>query len=291
MSKKIRITEEQFSQYIKEMTNWRGYDNFEEYQKEDDMELYEFLKVNTKRSGVSVDLWVDDGGSYVRHEHPLWLYVRNGYSYDDNFIPISICGNPQIMANNIKLKISYSILLQIKQFIRLNKKLIIALATKKINNIYFLDNVKSIKRTANEELINEMATLDPSLTGLPTEIWVDEGTSPQHAPRIKFKASSDQHITKEYTSMSIEDEPKVFNYPKKNVIVKPKDIQMIEQFVLYNKEILRMLGKGLIDYRTEFLPYMIRFGKNGGPIFPSALLDMPIQPNDKSNKSKKKKLN
>ena len=271
------LTEEQIKYIEEKISSWRGYDNFVDYQKEDDMEMMEYLKIWPEDSGIPIELWVDDGGSYIRHNHPLWLYFRNGKTMKDDFIPISINDNPQIMINNPKLKIDNVTLIKIKTFIRRNKVNIIKLAKGKILNTDFLDNIKPVKQFFNESLINEMATMQPKLTGLKVPIWVDEGTKPQHTLRIKFQASKEQRTTRDFSSMTVEDKPRIFNFPKKSEL-DSKDIEAIRNFVIYNKDLLIALSVGIIRYNNEFLKYMTKIGKNGGPLYSPYVADMPEYP-------------
>lgn len=271
------LTEEQIKYIEEKISSWRGYDNFVDYQKEDDMEMMEYLKIWPEDSGIPIELWVDDGGSYIRHNHPLWLYFRNGKTMKDDFIPISINDNPQIMINNPKLNIDNVTLIKIKTFIRRNKVNIIKLAKGKILNTDFLDNIKPVKQFFNESLINEMATMQPKLTGLKVPIWVDEGTKPQHTLRIKFQASKEQRTTRDFSSMTVEDKPRIFNFPKKSEL-DSKDIEAIRNFVIYNKDLLIALSAGIIRYNNEFLKYMTKIGKNGGPLYSPYVADMPEYP-------------
>ena len=277
--KRFYLTEQQVK-YIKEKeTSWRGYANFDEYQKEDEMELMEFLKIWPDDSGIPVELWVDDGGSYIRHDHPLWLYFRNGKTIKDKFIPVSINDNPQIMVKNPKLNIDKTTFIKIITFIRRNKKNIIKLAKGQILNTDFLNNIKPVNTNLNEGLVNEMATMNPQLTGLRVPIWVDEGTSPQHMLRIKFQASKDQKYTRDFSSITVEDNPRIFNLPKKSNLDK-RDLEAIKNFVVYNKDLLIALSKGIIKYNDEFLKYMTKIGKNGGPLYSPYIGDMPEYPSN-----------
>lgn len=272
--KRFYLTGEQV-EYIKErITSWRGYDNFDKYQKEDDTEMMEYLKVWTDVSGIPVELWVDDGGSFIRHNHPLWLYFRNGKSIKDDFIPVSINDNPQIMVKNPKLNIDKTTFIKIITFIRRNKKNIIKLAKGQILNTDFLNNIKPVNTNLNEGLVNEMATMNPRLTGLKVPIWVDEGTSPQHMLRIKFQASKEQKYTRDFSTMTVEDNPRIFNFPK-NSNLDRKDVEAIRSFIVYNKDLLIALSKGIIRYNDEFLKYMTKIGKNGGPLYSPYIGDMP----------------
>ena len=115
------------------------------YMIHDDLELLEFLLLRTTRTGLPVDIFVDDGLSYVRHKHPLWLYFKNGYCDTADVIPVSISNNPKILVQSPVLNISKSDLQKIFSFIVLNKKLIEKLGNDIIQNIEFLKSFISLK--------------------------------------------------------------------------------------------------------------------------------------------------
>ena len=281
MENKIqKIIKETINKFIKNKLNennfnWRGYYNYEEYQAEDADELMEYSLLKPKFSGLNVDLYIDDGGAYIRHEHPLWVYFRNGYSKNDNVLPVSIDNNPQILVSNYNLNISKFDLDSIKEFIRQNANLLVSFANDELSHIEFFDNIKvvSYALTENKMLLQEMATIKSRDSGLPVDIWVDEDKQFEgHAPRIKFKASKEQKTTREFSTMTISDEPKVINLPQKYDI-DSKSIELVRKFVLYNKDLLLELIRGNIDYHTDFLPQMIKITQDGKPIYPNNIIN------------------
>ena len=69
-------------------------------------ELMEYMWLKPKETGLNVDIFVDDGGSYRLHRHKLILFVRNGYNKtDEDFIPISIERKPKIMKRKSLIKL------------------------------------------------------------------------------------------------------------------------------------------------------------------------------------------
>lgn len=179
-----------------------------------DDELMEYARLRNEDTGVGVDVFVDDGGAYKRYNHPLWVYVRNGYRATDPFFHIEVSENPS--APNIEYNISEANVQAVLQFIRQNASLLKAFADEQIGHNEFYSVCKPVIFSyVGSSQLNEMATLRPKQSGLPTTLWIDEGTSPQHARRIKFQASKEQAVTLEFSSMSISQEPEVFNLPKK----------------------------------------------------------------------------
>ena len=49
-------------------------------------ELMEYMWLRPKVTHLNVDIFVDDGGAYVRHEHELLLFVRRSMSN----VPLSV---------------------------------------------------------------------------------------------------------------------------------------------------------------------------------------------------------
>lgn len=110
----------------------------------------------------------------------------------------------------------------------------------------------------NHSLLNEFATLRVKDSGLPTNLWLDEGGTYQgHAPRLKFQASREQRTTREYSTMTLEAEPRIENLPQRTFL-SSKDLKRIEMFVIANLDALLRLANNEIDYETEFLPNMVK---------------------------------
>jgi hypothetical protein len=222
MPKKIIITEKQYGKLIKELSNhWRKSDDFKSYEKEDEDELMEFIFLSKERTGLPVDCYADDGGSFKRHNHPLWFYACNGYGNQTfDVLPISVSDKPQILLDNYQLKIADNDLTSIYQFIKANKKLLISLAFESIDNLYFLSRLDCHLLDENTKgeriLLTEMSKVPANNTGLPIDIWVDENNKylkGGHDPRIKFPATKGEKNSHNYASMSISDNPTPFNLP------------------------------------------------------------------------------
>lgn len=252
-TKKITITEEKLKSIIastiKEVLN-EGYRLGED-------ELMEFLWLKPELTGLNVDIFVDDGHSYQRNQHRMFLLVRNGYDKSVmSFIPISISENPKILDRNSRLRVTYNDLFKVSRFIRENISIIRDLADSKITHIEFWNNIKPFKEKVDEaaKVITEMTRLLPQEINLPMEIWVDEiGSHKAHAPRLKFKASSEQTTSREFSTMTLTNPPQVENLPKKSLL-RTKDINKLKKFVVDNLELLFSLYNGKLDFQTEFYP-------------------------------------
>lgn len=54
-------------------------------------DLLEYMWLRPNVTHLNIDVFVDDGQSYVRHGHELLLYARNGYGREvDEFVPFSV---------------------------------------------------------------------------------------------------------------------------------------------------------------------------------------------------------
>lgn len=79
----------------------------------------------------------------------------------------------------------------------------------------------------------------------------------RHAPRIKFRASSEQRTTREFSIMLLVNPPVIENFPS-NSPLKTKDINILKQFVIDNLDALKAVANGTCDFKTEFLPNIIK---------------------------------
>lgn len=255
MSKKvIKLTEETLRECVKESVKKILTEN---YKMDSEDELMEYMWLRPNETNLNVDVFVDDGGSYIRHGHKLLLFVRNGYNTKVNeFIPFSISNNPTILDDDIVFNISYDDIFSVQSFILTNLKLLQQLADREITQTLFGDLIKPAVSAVCEskELLSEMATLRKEESCLPMDIWLDEGGTFQgHAPRLKFRASQEQRTTREFSSMLLMNPPKIENMPR-NTMLKRSDIQKLENFVINNLELLLQLANGQINFRTQFLP-------------------------------------
>ena len=253
----IHITEND----LKKIINKSVKTLMENYSLNNTDELMEFLWLKPNKTGLNVDIFVDDGGSYIRNNHQLLLFARNGYDKTvSEFITFAVSENPIILNPEIEYHITYNDIFAIQTFIYTNLNILKYLANEMIDHKTFINTIKIPNYSINEnkQVLNEMATLRASDSGLPMDIWLDEGATFQgHAPRLKFKASFDQHTTREFSSMLLTNPPTIENMPK-NSVLKNKDIKKLERFVINNIEQLLKLANGEIDYINDFLPNIIK---------------------------------
>lgn len=256
MDKKvIRLTEDELHKIVKNATMrvLRENDLLRDATSIGD-ELMEYARLDKEDTGLDFDVFVDDGGAYKRNGHNLWVYIRNGYTDSDPFFHIDVSSTPS--APHINYNISKMELEAVLIFISQNAELLKSFADEKIEHLDFYKLCKPVIQLRQEVSLNEMATLHPKVSGLPTILWIDEGTSPQHGMRIKFKASKEQTNTRQFTSMSISQNPQIFNPPKRYDITN-RDLQRITDFVKVNEVNLLKVARREMKFK-DFLKVMIK---------------------------------
>ena len=250
--KTVKLTEENIKRIIKEEVRNTLFSN-------DEDRIMEYMWLKPKITGLKVDIFVDDGGSYKRHGHPLILLARNGYDKSvSSFLVFLVGNNPLILNQEIDFGITYNDIFAIQDFIQANYAGLQELADGNLTQREFAGTIRipSYIVTEAKKLLNEMATLRIKDSGLPMDVWLDEGaTYVRHAPRLKFRASNDQRTTREFSSMLLTNPPTIENFPK-NSPLKTEDLEKLSEFVVNNLELLLSLANGEIDYTSEFLPNM-----------------------------------
>lgn len=115
----------------------------ETYSLTDVDELMEYMWLKPDRTGLRVDIFVDDCGSYERYGHPLLLWVRNGYGREvSEFIPFLISGQPVILNSGIDCRISEEDVVAILGFIQRNLEILVKLPADLISQTDFVESVK-----------------------------------------------------------------------------------------------------------------------------------------------------
>lgn len=272
------LTEQEYNNFLSEQRKWEYYSNFKKYLNEHSEETFEYLCLHPSETGLKVDIAIDDEASFVKNNHPLWLYFDNG-EHMKNRIPVSISLNPQILTNE-KINVSKATINGIKKFIKKNYNILIEYGYGNIGVLEFYGSIKENTMLLEHTLICEMPVLNKKITGLNTLIWVDNTRVKQHGNRIKFKYDEDNN-TNNWATMTIDDENPVVKNMNRRQKISDKDINNIKQFVIYNYDILsQMADDNTMKYETDFLPYVIKIGEHGGMIVPQARLSKTIQPSD-----------
>lgn len=255
--KKITITEEQFKRIVESEVTVESVG----YHMSDSEEIMEYMWLRPQMTGLNLDIFVDDGGAYKRHGHVPLLLVRNGYGREcSDFIPFEISASAKVLDTSAEYHITYTDIFAVQDFIKTNVRALMDLADSRISHAEFLKKVRvpSYVMLENAEILAEMVTLRASDSDLPMDVWLDEGaTYHGHAPRLKFRASSEQRTTREFSLMLLTNPPVIENFSEDSPL-KKKDIEKLKMFVIKNLEQLLKLANGEIDYTGDFLPNMIK---------------------------------
>jgi hypothetical protein len=113
----------------------------------ENLKITEMATLRKKRSGLPVNLYLDDSKSWSRTGH--WKRIKfqpnKGDSPDTrSMIPMSIDENPEILVKAPKMSLSAKEVEQIKNFVRLNKELLLQLSDAKIDIGDFIDRMKTV---------------------------------------------------------------------------------------------------------------------------------------------------
>lgn len=211
-------------------------------------DLIEYLLLSPKETGLKVNIWIDSGGAFKLNEHPILSFFVDSYDINNltDVIPIDMKSlDKSIMFVPEDLNINIEDYLDIIKYLKLNQKIITDVAEQKITLLEFYQSDKVVN------ILNEMPVLDPKVSFLPITLWLDNGTHPQHGPRIKFKASNEQKNSKNFSTMTISDEPVIHHLPKQ-CFLNNKQLNKIKEFVIINKEILLALARNEINLREFF---------------------------------------
>jgi hypothetical protein len=112
-----------------------------------DPELEEMATLRKDRSGLPVNLYLDDSMSYKRGGHAKRIKFqpdRGDRPITRSMIPMSIDDDPQIMGKNVRLNLSTADIDKVKAFVKANKDLLLALSDMKIDIYDFIARMTKI---------------------------------------------------------------------------------------------------------------------------------------------------
>ena len=121
-------------------------DNFNEAEMLISDDLMEYARLRKQNTGIDIDIFVDDGGAYRRYGHPLWIYVRNGYSNTAPVFPIMVSKKPYLprSISQRKLNIKQIDLDAVLIFVSQNASLLKKFADEEIEHEEFYSNCKPV---------------------------------------------------------------------------------------------------------------------------------------------------
>ena len=117
------------------------------------------------------------------------------------------------------------------------------------------ENQKENLQLMETESILEMSVLRKFETGLPVNIWVDEGNSylqSDHSKRIKIQPDKSEHPNSRYMiPICISDDPQIM-VKNPNLHLSQYDIDLIKEFIKLNKDLLLNLNKiGIVEFSKQ----------------------------------------
>jgi hypothetical protein len=114
---------------------------------EENLKIKEMATLRKKRSGLPVNLYLDDAGTWSKSGH--WKRIKFQADKSDSantrsMIPMSISDNPRILIKNPRLSLSADDIEKVKIFVKMNKDLLLQLADEKIDIVEFTNKMVKI---------------------------------------------------------------------------------------------------------------------------------------------------
>ena len=141
MKKIINLNEDNIKQMVEESVKQILQEKYNITSAE---EIMEYMWLKPKFTNLKVDIFVDDGQSYLRHNHVPIVFARNGYDKSvSEFIPFLLSKRPIVLDDEMDFNISYDDIFDIQDFIVNNLDLLLKLANGEIDYATeFLPNCK-----------------------------------------------------------------------------------------------------------------------------------------------------
>jgi hypothetical protein len=107
---------------------------------EENLRIEEMATLRKSDSGLPVNLYLDDVGSWSKSGH--WKRIKfqankNNSANTRTMVPMSISDDPQILIKNPRLSLSAKDVEKVKNFVRANKDILLLLADEKISILEF----------------------------------------------------------------------------------------------------------------------------------------------------------
>ena len=281
--------EEKFAEEVRRMkfnmnynpTKPSNYPTLEEHKKRErikqsatpqpvEWELANYDGMDGSWCGIENRIFVDEGESYKKHNHPLWVYLEfkniknknpNGY-YTCFYLPITVERYPQVIGDIEGMGINPKVIDNVKRFISGNVKWFQDVADVRIRAL----KVKPIPIFMLKEekiLLLEFPNFLKSETGLPVNIWIDTGSNPQHSiERIKFQNNyGDTFDENNLCTLQLFGDMEVVG----NTKIRNKEVDMVRNFCRINKGYIDSYTNGRIT-RDDFVDKTVKLDKKGNPI-------------------------
>lgn len=215
-----------------------------------------FFPLTVKKTGLPVDIQVDNNMTFSFMEHPVWIYFRNSYDNNSNeWIPLVVSKQPYLPYPNKRIKITNEDFEEIIDFVYEFRRELKALALSKISTISFIRLVNEYKQSLNEGVIignrhlNEMSVLQKWDSRLPLRLWIDNTGSwkkSQHNERLKVENPFGEDKTDKWMPIILTGEVRVAHPDKMDKKCK-KHIKEVLAFVNKYKEDIISITRGQSD--------------------------------------------
>ena len=171
-------------------------------------ELYNFGGISAAISGLKVDIYVDQYFSYKEFNHPLWIYIRNGYHDGADFIPISV-EDLKVHCKGEKINIYQQDLTEVLQFVLQYQQELYDIANEIIELSDFIKELKSNDVShnmvvENRILLTEMSKVLSGQTGLPFCVWIGINNK-GHFVGVKFPPNNAETSSNNFAEVSVPD--------------------------------------------------------------------------------------
>lgn len=242
-----------------------------QYQINDDETMY-YYDIPKEFIGGNAQIYVDGHQAYKKFNHPLWVIVLNSYDKlprESDRFALSVEDNPRVLVpvENNKILLNSQDLLRVKRFIQTYKDEIIKFGAGEIHSMDFYDDLeRKIMPYAiaeSKDLITEQPALDTYITGLKTDIWVDnQARQLNHNPyRLKFYVSQNDNRTASIVLTDPVDviEKHLHGVPKS---ITKREINRVVEFARKYKDLFIAQLDNAVGFRqVEQIIYAIEHGR------------------------------
>lgn len=234
-------------------------------------ELSNFFYCYGESFNLPVDIMFDTDNNFEVYGHKPWMYFRNSYGHEGEFLPIDISDEPRTQYLKPILNIYVEDFYKVVVFVKNNLKVLLDLAKEKISKKTALDILhKKSFSVLDESLLslNEMAKFSREETGLAGKIWIDNGNAERNSrhsksDRIKFQNPKEEKDSNGWSSMII-DNLKIINKGKMEWT--PEELEDLRKFVKSNSNMIHLAMENNWD-EEKILSKLIRI-ENGELVYP-----------------------
>lgn len=236
-----------------------------------EQELDNFDEIDSgEKFGVPLELWVDNDNIYKDNGHKPWIYFRNGYDEESDYIPMVISDDPYIPYDFVR-NVDDNDLMKTYTFVKKNKLVLISRAKGKISGREFYS---SLKRNAicesydTDYMILEMARLTNADTGIKPKIYVGSTKRSGHAnsDRIKVENPYGSKNSEHWLEMFYKNGEIVIPRPEQ-IKIPMEDIESVKQWLEVNWETIKDYEDHKIS-QDEMLERLVKI-VDGKPQYPS----------------------